>query len=159
MKTQVTYLFATIAAMTGAHVHALTLQECDRVTHVSHGGEADHSDLGDGRVMWRDWSSQEGSATSFEIVECGTGAALLLRTAEENMGTRLPFDRTDKALDVIARHEAGARAFATFERMAGDLDGIARDIRITTLTEEPCACAALYPEMLGDKTPFEVSKG
>jgi len=136
LKTQVTYLFATIAAMTGAHVHALTLQECDRVTHVSHGGEADH-----------------------EIVECGTGAALLLRTAEENMGTRLPFDRTDKALDVIARHEAGARAFATFERMAGDLDGIARDIRITTLTEEPCACAALYPEMLGDKTPFEVSKG
>ena len=138
---------------------ALTLQDCDRTTHVSHGGEADHRDMGDARVMWRNWWSQEGTATSFEIVDCGTGAAVVFRTAEENMGARLPFDRTDKALDVIARHEAGARTFATFERMADDLNGIARDIALTTLTQEPCACAVLYPEMSGDKTPFEVSKG
>ena len=79
--------------MTGAQSHALTLQPCDCVTHVLHGGAA------------------------------------------------------------------GARAFAPFDRMAGDVAGTARDIRITTLTQELCACAARYPEMSRDKAPFEVSKG
>ena len=37
---------------------------------------------------------------------------------------------------------------------AFDLSGIARDITITTLDAEPCACAALYPEARGDKTEF-----
>ncbi len=133
---------------------ALSLMDCDRTTHISHGGEADHIDLGEGRVMWRDWWSQEGTATSFTIVDCAPGTALQFRTAEDNMGTRLPFDRTTKALAVIERHENGARAFATFERMAADLDGTARDIAITTLDAEPCACAALYPEARGDKTAF-----
>ena len=133
---------------------AVTLTDCDRTTHISHGGEADHMDLGQGRVMWRDWWSQEGTATSFTLVDCAPGAALSFRTQEENMGNRLPFDRTDKALAVIERHEKGARAFATFERMAADLDGIARDIDIKTLDAEPCACAALYPDARGEKTEF-----
>ncbi|MFL4470848.1 hypothetical protein ACERZ8_13495 [Tateyamaria armeniaca] len=133
---------------------ALSLTDCDRTTHISHGGEADHVDLGQGRVMWRDWWSQEGTATSFSIVDCAPGTALTFRTQEDNMGRRLPFDRTDKALAVIERHEAGARAFATLDRMATDLDNIARDIAITTLEAEPCACAALYPDARGDKTEF-----
>ncbi|WP_299042530.1 hypothetical protein [uncultured Tateyamaria sp.] len=133
---------------------ALSLTDCDRVTHVSHGGEADHVDLGAGRVMWREWWSQEGTATSFVLVDCAPGTTLIFRTQEENMGNRLPFDRTDKALAVIDRHESGARAFATFDRLAADLDGIARDIEITTLDAEPCACAALYPDARGDKTEF-----
>mmetsp|Transcript_18462 Transcript_18462/g.30096 ORF Transcript_18462/g.30096 Transcript_18462/m.30096 type:complete len:169 (+) Transcript_18462:5249-5755(+) len=133
---------------------ALTLTDCDRTTHISHGGEADHVDLGEGRVMWRDWWSQEGTATSFTLVDCAPGTALHFRSQEENMSARLPFDRTAKALAIIDRHEAGARTFATFERMARDLDGIAEDIETTTLTAEPCACAALYPEHRGDKTEF-----
>lgn len=133
---------------------ALSLAECDRTTHISHGGEADHVDLGEGRVMWRDWWSQEGTATSFSVVDCAPGTALTFRTAEENMGDRLPFDRTEKALAVIDRHESGARAFATFDRIAADLDGIARDISITTLDAEPCACAALYPAARGEKAAF-----
>lgn len=143
--------------MLGGEAVALSLTDCDRTTHISHGGEADHVDLGQGRVMWRDWWSQEGTATSFVLVDCAPGAALTFRTAEENMGNRLPFDRTEKALAVIQRHESGDRAFATFARMAADLDGIARDIEITTLTQEPCACAALYPEARGDKTAFKLA--
>ncbi|MEP1355070.1 MAG: hypothetical protein ABJX32_21625 [Tateyamaria sp.] len=136
---------------------ALTLADCERTTHISHGGEADHRDLGDARVMWRDWWSQEGSATSFSIVDCGPGAVLTFLSQEENMGARLPFDRTDKVLAIIARHEDGARAFATFDRIAADLNGIARDITITILDAEPCACAALYPEARGDKTEFKLA--
>ncbi|MEX0369489.1 MAG: hypothetical protein AB3N09_02590 [Tateyamaria sp.] len=132
----------------------MTVSDCDRTTHISHGGETAHTDLGGGRVMWRDWWSQEGTATSFTLVDCAPGTALRFRTQEENMGNRLPFDRTDKALAVIDRHESGARAFATFDRIAADLDDIARDIEITTLDAEPCACAALYPDARGDKTEF-----
>jgi len=147
------YLAAIVATLGGEAV-ALTLTDCDRTTHISHGGETAHVDLGMGRVMWRDWWSQEGTATSFTLVDCAPGMALRFRTQEENMGARLPFDRTEKALAVIDTHEAGARAFATFDRMAADLDGIARDIEITTLDAEPCACAVLYPDARGDKTEF-----
>ncbi|MEO0521880.1 MAG: hypothetical protein AAF088_03060 [Pseudomonadota bacterium] len=142
------------AVLFGLPVNALTLQECDRTTHISHGGEADHVDLGEGRVMWRDWWSQEGTATSFTLVDCVPGTALTFRTQEENMGNRLPFDRTEEALGIIDRHESGARTFATFERMAADLKGIARDILIRRLSAEPCACAALYPAARGHKTEF-----
>lgn len=134
---------------------SLALEECTRTTHISHGGEADHRDLGEGRVMWRDWWSQEGTSTSFAIVDCAPGQALTFQTAEENMGPRTPFDRTDKALKVVARHQSGARAFATFERMAADLKDIARDIEIVTLLDEPCACAALYPTSGGSMRAFQ----
>ena len=44
-------------------VQALDVTQCDRITHVSHGGQDMHRDLGEGRVMWRDWWSQEGTAS------------------------------------------------------------------------------------------------
>ena len=146
---------ALVAALVlSGPVSAVTLTDCDRTTHISHGGEADHMDLGEGRVMWRDWWSQEGTSTSFTLVDCAPGTALKFRSQEENMSARWPFDRTKKALAIIERHEAEARTFATFDRMAADLDGIAKDIELTTLAAEPCACAALYPDARGDKTEF-----
>ena len=134
---------------------ALSLADCDRTTHISHGGETAHRDFGMGRVAWLDWWSQEGSAKWITLVDCAPGAALRFQTQEENMGARLPFDKTDQAIAIIERHESGARAFATFERIAADLSGIARDITITTLDAEPCACAALYPDARGGKTAFQ----
>jgi len=59
--------------MIASTAQALTLDQCTRTTHISHGGEADHRDLGDGRVIWRDWWSQEGTATDYVIMECTTG--------------------------------------------------------------------------------------
>ena len=153
MKARLAYL-AIAAALLGGEAVALTLTECDRTTHISHGGEADHRDLGEGRVMWRDWWGREGAAASFARVECMRGAALGGRGQGEGVGARLPFDKTNKALAILERHENGARAFATFERIAADLKGTARDITITALDAEPCACAALYPEARGDKTEF-----
>jgi hypothetical protein len=77
--------------------------------------------------------------------------------AEENMGRRAMFDRTDDVIDILERHQAGARAFATFERIAADLENIARDIEIVTLANETCACAAAYPDLRGDKTEFQLA--
>lgn len=125
------------------------------MTHASHGGEAAHEDLGDGRVMWRDWWSLEGSATDIVIADCGSGQTLRLRSAEENMNARQPMDRTDEVLKVVARHEMGARVFATLERIAGDLETVARDIVIASIEAENCACAAAYPALKGDKEEYK----
>ena len=150
-------IISTLATLIAGQANALTLAECKRTTHPSHGGEIRHADLGEGRVMWMDWWSQEGTAKGFSIVECASGEMLRFRSAEENMGPRSAFDRTDDALDVLERHQAGARVFATFERIANDLEFIARDIAITTETTETCACAAAYPALRGDKTEFRLA--
>ena len=148
--------YFVLVAVLAAPVQALTLGDCTRVTHISHGGEADHVDLGEGRVMWRDWWSQEGSSTDFQIVDCAPERVLSFRTAEANMNAGPPFDRTDDAIEIVTRHETGARAFATLERMAEDLKKAAWDVTITTDTHETCACAALYPALRGDKEEFRL---
>lgn len=146
-----------VALAPPAFAEDLTLGQCTRTTHISHGGESDHVDLGDGRVMWIDWWSQEGTAKDITLMDCAEGRALTFRSAETNMTRgRTSFDRTDLAMDVIALHESGARAFATFDRIAADLDKIARDIAQSTVAQESCACAALYPDMRGDKAPFDL---
>lgn len=145
-----------LMSLAASGAQALAVEDCTRTTHISHGGEADHWDLGEGRVMWRDWWSQESSATDITVADCGPGTALRVRAAEENMNARLPFDRTQDALQVIARHEAGSRIFATLERMAADLEKFTRDVTLLTLNEEVCACAALYPALRGEKTEFRL---
>jgi len=147
-------IISSFATLIASQASALTLADCKRTTHPSHGGEIRHTDLGQGRVMWMDWWSQEGTAKGFALVECASGEMLRLRSAEENMGRRSAFDRTDEALEVLERHQSGTRAFATFERIAADLEFIARDIAITVETTENCACAAAYPTLRGEKTKF-----
>ncbi|MFK7743473.1 MAG: hypothetical protein AB8B47_00355 [Roseobacter sp.] len=149
-------LFALIALVSASAAHALVPEQCARTTHISHGGQADHVDLGQGRVMWRDWWSQEGTSTDVTIMDCAPGTALKARVAEENMNARLPFDKTDKALEAIALHEKGARVFATLERMAADLGEFSRDVVVGIETRETCACAAFYPELRGDKEEFRL---
>lgn len=140
--------------LSASSLAASDLESCTRTTHISHGGEDLHRDLGGGRVMWREWWSQEGTATDYVIVDCEPGTALRFRTAEENMGTRAPFDRTSAALARVASHESGARVFATLDRIADDLRGTARDVTLFTLKHETCACAALYASLRGDKTAY-----
>ena len=134
---------------------ALSLGDCDRLTHPAHGGESGHADLGEGRVMWLDWWSLEGTATDVTVMECGSGRALRFRAAEARMGARGPFDGLDAALEVVDRVGRAARPFATFERMAEGLEGVARDVTIEeTAAGEACACAALYPDLRAEKAPF-----
>ena len=149
-----TVIISTVVTLLAGQASALTLAECKRTTHPSHGGQIRHVDLGEGRVMWMDWWSQEGTAKGFSLVECASGETLRFWSAEENMGRRSAFDRPDAAIEVLDRHQSGARVFATFERIAADLEFIARDIAITVETDETCACAAAYPALRGDKTEF-----
>ena len=74
MQARLAYL-AIAAALLGGEAVALTLTECDRTTHISHGGEAEHRDLGEGRVTWRGGGSQDGTAKSFALVASAPGAA------------------------------------------------------------------------------------
>ncbi|MEL6609905.1 MAG: hypothetical protein AAFO93_13420, partial [Pseudomonadota bacterium] len=134
---------------------AIDLSACARTTHISHAGEAGHRDLGEGRVAWGDWWAQEGTSTDIMVVECASGDAVRARVAEANMSSEPAFDKTDRAISAIEQVHSGARVFATLDRVAAALDRDARRIERVTLTSEPCACAALYPEARGDKPAFE----
>lgn len=135
---------------------AIALPDCTRTTHISHGGEAFHRDMGEGRVMWLDWWSQEGSAHDIKIMECGSGEVLSFRTHEDNMNARPPFHKTEQLVKVVEDQHQGARVFATLERIAGAVSKSARDVVIKLDTRESCACAALYPELRGDKAEFRI---
>lgn len=148
-------LGVVLASLAASGMAAPSLSSCTRTTHISHGGEDMHRDLGEGRVMWREWWSQEGTSTDYVIFDCAPGEGLKFRTAEENMGSRPPFDRTGAALDLVRSHERGSRLFATLDRIAEDLNGAARDIVLFELTREPCACAALYGSLRGAKQPYD----
>ena len=77
-------IISTLAAsLVAGQAHALTLAECKRTTHPSHGGEIRHMDLGEGRVVWLDWWSMEGTAKGFSLVECESGEMLKFRTADD----------------------------------------------------------------------------
>ena len=104
--------------------------------------------------MWVDWWSLEGTFTDVTVMDCAPGRALRFRIAEERMGARPGFDRTGAALEVVDRVGRAARPFATLDRMAEGLEGIARDVVISTPAAETCACAAAYPGAGGDKEPF-----
>ena len=149
----------TLAALAvAAPVHALTLAECNRTTHISHGGETAHQDFGAGRVGWIEWWSQEGVYNDFYIADCESGQHLKTRAREERMSTRAPFDRTKAVQSVINTEMASAPQLFSFERLATALKTKGRDIEIAILTDEPCACAAAYPELRGLKTPYEATE-
>ncbi|MEM9343076.1 MAG: hypothetical protein AAGA87_08530 [Pseudomonadota bacterium] len=138
--------------------NALTLAECERTTHISHGGERNHRDLGNARVLYAEWWSQEGVYLDLVIADCAAGRALTTRTREEFISQRPPFDRTAKAIDIIETELTAAPALFSLERLATALHPIGRDIEIADLTADPCACAALYPEHRGDRQAFELSQ-
>lgn len=125
---------------------ALDLEACTRTTHVSHGGEAAHRDMGAGLVLWVEWWSQEGVYKDIYLANCSTGDALKARVQEERIGPRGPFDNFDRAMAAVAAQHSGSQAFFTLERVADALETLSRDAEIAPLTVEPCACASLYPE-------------
>ncbi len=141
-----------------APANALTLADCDRTTHISHGGETGHRDLGHGRVAYAEWWSQEGVYLDLIIADCGTGQALSTRTREERITERPPFDRTEKALAIIEDHLAASPALFSLPRLAKALERTGKDIEIAAMTDDPCACAALYPGLGGARAPYEADQ-
>lgn len=149
---------AAILAILASPVSALTLADCKRVTHVSHGGVAGHVDFGAGRVGWVDWWSQEGVFTDFTVADCKTGEFLRTRMREERMSQRPPFNRTRAVREIIEREMKAAPALFSFTRLRDAIHPKGKDIEVAVLDAEPCACAAAYPDLRGEKTPYEVSE-
>ena len=148
---------ALISMMFASPVQAFTLADCTRVTHISHGGEAGHRDFGGGVVGWANWWSQEGVEDVILLADCGEGRVLRTVTRSENMAPGVPFDRTDRALAVIEPMLASP-VMRGFEQIADRLSDLRLDPRLEPLTTEPCACAAAYPELRGDRPAFEMEK-
>lgn len=147
-----------MALLLASPAAALTLAECERVTHISHGGVAAHRDLGAGRVGWVDWWSQEGVFTDITIADCKSGEFLRTRVREERMSDRAPFDRTDMVQHIIETELQAAPALFSFTRLRDAIHPKGKDIELAVRSTEACACAAAYPDLRGEKTPYEVTQ-
>ncbi|MDJ0824881.1 MAG: hypothetical protein QNJ16_05195 [Rhodobacter sp.] len=147
-------LTAALGAGVAVPASGLTLTDCDRTTHISHGGETGHRDLGAGRVAYAEWWSQEGVYLDIVVADCGTGEKLMARTREERISERPPFDRTDKAVRILDQQLSVSPSLFSLTRLAGALQGTGKDIEIAAMAAEPCACAALYPGLQVDRAPF-----
>lgn len=134
---------------------AAGLAVCERTTHISHGGESGHADRGYGRVQYTEWWSQEGVFTDVIAMDCASGTFLETRTREERISERW-FDRQADAAEVFDLAFSTAPSLFSFERLAQELRGTGRDILIAKSDVETCACAVAYPELRGQKTPYEV---
>lgn len=138
---------------------ALELAQCARLTTPSHGGEAEHRDLKDGRVFYVEWWSLEGVYRDIVVADCGTAQHLTARTVEERISDRPPYDRDAKAARLLETELGASAALFSLDRIARALDGAARDIKIAALDVEPCACAALYPGARDWASPFQLLEG
>lgn len=151
------YLLAVLLSGLAGPLVALAPEACKRTTHISHGGEVFHRDLGEGRVIWLDWWGQEGTFHELVLVECASGETLRFRTHEHNISGKREYHKTERAWDVVQEAHEGARVFATLPRIADAVKDarVAENITLTTTQSETCACAAFYPEQRGEKTAFE----
>lgn len=149
-------MFAYLTGLAlAAPASALSLAECPRVTHPAHAGEAGHRDFGGGLVGYAEWWSMEGVYTDVVIADCGRDVFLRTRVREERISQRVPFDRTDDAITIIDREMQVSPSLFSFERLAEAITPTGRDIEIAPLLDEPCACAAAYPQLTGQKTPYQ----
>jgi len=148
-------LIALCAMLLTTQASALDLAQCDRTTHISHGGERGHLDLGAARVLYQEWWAQEGVFLDVVVADCAKGEALTARLWEERMSDRPPFDRVEKGMRILDEHLTISAALFDLNWLARALKGTARDIEIAALEGEPCACAALYADRRGDWPAFE----
>ena len=115
--------------------------------------ERDQTDLGLGRVSWT-WSwTAEGVADDLFLADCASGEAIAARKRDENMTSPVPYDRRPRARRVLETLKQGPQ-FLTMARATEAFEDQRIPVRALTLSHEPCACAAFYPEARGDKTPF-----
>ena len=143
----------SILALSATQAFA-ALDECNRVTAASHGGERAYQDMGRGKVLWVEWWSQEGVYDTVWLADCRTGIALDLRTHEERITDRVIPDQTEHVLETVRRQAETAPAFFTIERVAQLIRRDGRGLHIQQYSDEFCGCAQAYPEMRGDKEPF-----
>ena len=142
---------AVIAADAAAQKIA---RECQRRVD-GNAVEHSHSDLGDSLVGWF-WSwTAEGVADDMIVAECGSGKTLTARARSERMTETIPYDRRQAAMREILRlTRPEARAFFTLEGLREALQDVRVPSEIASVAEENCACAAFYPGLRGDKTPY-----
>lgn len=104
--------------------------------------------------MYTIWWSQEGVFRDIVIADCATGKALRTRTKEERISDRLPFDRSQDVEALVEKELSAGPSLFSFDRLAAALKGTGRDTLVERMDIESCACAALYPDLLGTRARF-----
>ena len=91
----------------------------------------------------------------YMVQDCAAGSALWLHTYREEPRGNPTYDHTDEVLTLLDDAKANSE-----QRSIGTLVASAAAPRIDTLESGPvgvetCMCAELYPELQGDKVPYE----
>ncbi|MEM1432185.1 MAG: hypothetical protein AAGG09_22225 [Pseudomonadota bacterium] len=151
----------TAAAMTALFLGwappaaALALEGCVRVVKGWNGWEIRHRDLGHGRVAFAESWSAEGTYLDLIVTECDSGDTVRTRVREEMVKDRPAFNRTARGVEIVDRHARRSPALFSIDALAADLADVGEDTDVRRVPAEFCACAALYPELRGEKTAFE----
>ena len=136
---------------------AMTLDACARPI-ATHGEEYGHTDLTGGLVLWGERWSNQGFYEDIHMANCQTGEALTGRMVSQGMREAIPYDRRAQAGEALQTLLAGSVAFLNLDRAETALDSVRVPVERTVLRDEPCACAALYPEERGDRFPFQAGQ-
>ncbi len=137
-----------------SEARALTLNDCTRSVNV-HGEEYGHTDLTGGLVMWGERWTNQGNADDLFMAECQSGNALTARMMSQGMQEAIPYDRRAQAGSAMSNLLEGSMAFLNLDRAEDALESARVPVERMVLAKEPCVCAALYPDAVGNKTPFE----
>lgn len=135
---------------------SLDLQQCDRVTHPSYGGAADHVDRGQGWVSWTGWWSNEGVYTELNVADCAARRHAVVRLHQERITDRA-FDRRRQGAEVFDRHLRRSAPLWSLDELVEQLADVGGDARLMAMTMETCGCAAAYPGARGDLPRFELN--
>ncbi|MEL7459417.1 MAG: hypothetical protein AAFX45_14540 [Pseudomonadota bacterium] len=149
--------YAVLFSLLAGQASALTLEACTRPVAI-HGEEYGHTDLTGGLVLWGQRWTNEGAADDLHMVDCQTGDALTARMMSRGMSEIIPYDRRAQAGQALQTLLAGSVAFLNLDRAQGALEGARVPVERSTLRDEPCACAALYPDDRGNRFPFRAGQ-
>lgn len=144
---------ALILALAAAPASALQLEDCARPVHT-YGEEYGHTDLTGGLVMWGERWTNNGTADDLRMANCQTGEALAARMMSQGMQELIPYDRRAQAGEALQTLLSGSMAFLNLDRTEAALADARVPVERSVLTDEPCACAALYPDDRGTRLPF-----
>lgn len=157
---------AFVLLVVGPHASAepVDLSICAEATQVS--TETSHRDLGRGVVAYRAEIALPEKFTFVDqmLHECESGLRLTLRMQAQVHEDDHPLYANQREYDletdvtelfVSLIEEQGVHSFDYVEKKARVLGS---DVFRGVMEDENCACALIYPDLRGEKKPFEIEK-
>lgn len=142
---------------------ALTLSQCDQaLPPLGYASETRTTDIGGGLVRHLSENRVNGDETRFVVLtDCASGRQISAMSACAQVtagfcGTgKRAMDAPDKVAEKLNTMIEASERYS-LDQVRHGLDGVALEIRDTTLSHEICGCRAAYPRLRNGKTRFKM---